>query len=246
MGNAQIFDVLASPCAMIIEAYAPVSQFERMTALTGNTPVFALALDGRGFHGQNGRTWATAQGNLFLCARLPLRRPSFSPLLQAVPCLSMLSAIGDAAAIQWPNDIVFASTFAKMGGCLTQVDSSGTAVTYGIGLNIMHSPALNGIRTAACADCFPPSQHAHLFQRLLFGIIERLLGLTPKVIDQPSAVLDDYRAHLVGVGMPVALSAFDGDPSPICGIFDGVTDDLRLRLRGHASSYARLRMRFCL
>lgn len=242
-GNAQLFDVPSAPSPMIIEAFAPVSQFERMTALTCREPVFALALDGRGFHGQNGRPWATTLGNLFLCARLPLVQPSFSPLLQAVACLSIISALGEAAAIQWPNDIVLRSSHAKMGGCLTQVDASGVAVTYGIGLNVVHSPVLNDIHTAACVDCFPSPLPENLFQHLLFDIIARLIDLTQTAISHPSAVLNDYRAHLLGVGMNVSLSAFDGDPCPVRGVFDGVTDDLALRLRCHDSVYSRLRMR---
>lgn len=59
------------PAALVIEEFALSSQFDRLEHAAPDRPLFTLALDGLGFHGQFSRPWHTAPGNLFLCAKIP-------------------------------------------------------------------------------------------------------------------------------------------------------------------------------
>ena len=112
-------------------------------------PVAALALTGTGFHGQRGRHWAAAAGNLHLCAVIAPQVPvsEYALALTTLPAVVAIDTIravsGDRLAprIKWVNDVVLEGK--KVAGVLTATQSSGdrleTAV-FGIGMNVAGAP----------------------------------------------------------------------------------------------------------
>ena len=56
---------------IIVEGMAAESQLDRLKNCCSKYPILAMALDGRGFHGQHNRPWMTGVGNLYLSMYLP-------------------------------------------------------------------------------------------------------------------------------------------------------------------------------
>ncbi len=141
----------------ILEEYSGTSQFDRLRNWRGPA-VFALALSGRGFHGQNARKWHTEAGNLHLSMAVPVHLPiSCAPAIQFLPGFVISQGINSfktddafVAEVKPPNDVIIkmntgskAGIPHKIAGILTEMRVSGqyiTQVRYGIGMNIMHAP----------------------------------------------------------------------------------------------------------
>ncbi len=140
----------------IIEEFANSSQFDRLKLWQG-MPVFALALDGSGFHGQNGRVWHTGPGNLYLSMAIPIRMDvAKAAELQVLPAQTIIRVLhnrwlsGMHAEIKVPNDIIVIRdderSPRKLAGILTELRVRGSQITqvrYGIGINIKHAPDID-------------------------------------------------------------------------------------------------------
>ncbi|MBQ9242633.1 MAG: hypothetical protein IJ165_05330 [Proteobacteria bacterium] len=136
----------------LFEAYASGSQFDRLRSWKGNG-IFAVALDGSGFHGRQGRAWQCCEGNLYLSVVLPASVP--------VPCVNELRSLPGSAVIgavrplmsvvplmKAPNDVVVRDSMGrlrKLAGSLTEVSVSGNhivQVRYGIGIDVWGAPEI--------------------------------------------------------------------------------------------------------
>ena len=143
----------------VIEEYANSSQFDRLKVWQGK-PVFAVACDGMGFHGQHGRIWQTGLGNLYLSMAIPIKTDvANAAALQVLPAQSIIRVLQDTwrsgihAEIKAPNDIIVihdeARSPCKLAGILTELRIQGTQITqvrYGIGMNIKFAPDIDDIQ----------------------------------------------------------------------------------------------------
>jgi BirA family biotin operon repressor/biotin-[acetyl-CoA-carboxylase] ligase len=111
--------------------------------------VACLAGSGENFHGQRGRPWAAAAGNIHLTVHLRPERtiPDFGvgfPLLAAVSVIETvdeLPGLAGASSLKWVNDILIGS--AKVAGFVAHVQSREDKVrsaVLGVGLNVETVP----------------------------------------------------------------------------------------------------------
>lgn len=230
-------------------------------------PVVALALAGRGFHGNRGRPWQALPGNLHLCAALPVDLPAAScapvlPALAAVAVTDALAAVcGPAlpARIKWINDLLVGE--AKVGGVLASAQLLGsriTSVVVGIGVNVRTTPAVVPtlfVPAVTCLAAHPAGAPAAaaagtLLAALLAALARRFAALAA---DGPADLVATYRARCQDVGRTVAVWAEslpdDSDAAPLApplarGLVTGLGPDLSLSLEGHASPLGGGRMAY--
>ena len=124
-----------------------------------NELAFRLASEGAGHgevviaeeqtegNGRRGRTWISPPGlNLYFSVILrpelaPQRAPELT-LVAAVAGVEALRALGAAAEIKWPNDLVIGER--KVGGILTELSSDADRIHFavlGMGVNLNGSPS---------------------------------------------------------------------------------------------------------
>jgi biotin-(acetyl-CoA carboxylase) ligase len=137
----------------LVVAEAPSSQFDTLRewldhGLELPGPVACVALSGS-FHGQRGRPWLSAPGNIHLCVVVP--EPPITArdvgLLSLLPALALVDAVRALSAgtlrpgIKWVNDVLVEGR--KIGGALTATKTQGdrvSALLLGIGLNVAQAP----------------------------------------------------------------------------------------------------------
>jgi BirA family biotin operon repressor/biotin-[acetyl-CoA-carboxylase] ligase len=119
-----------------------------------------LALQQTSGRGSRGRLWQAAPGNLSLSVLL---RPELAAAQAGMFALLAGVAVADAVRdlipahqgpmLKWPNDILLDG--AKLGGILIDATPQGEALDWlviGIGLNLVHAPAIPGRRTATLQE----------------------------------------------------------------------------------------------
>ena len=180
---------------MIFEKYTNSSQIDRFKHCTAPNPIFAIALDGKGFHGQHHRIWQTGLGNLYISTFFPVSNlhisdfPQRNTWFHQVPCQAVIKALSQIIqfspscmlGIKPPNDIVITildQTY-KLGGCLTEIAIQGNQITslrMGIGLNIQFAPNIPSTEglPAACCSSFHQNSSDDLFFPLLKSIAANL------------------------------------------------------------------------
>lgn len=244
--------------AGVVVARARASQYDALRAALAAgaplpTPLFALALGGDGFHGQRGRPWAAAPGNLHLCVAL---RPddllaARAPLLMALPAVAAAEAVealaGGALApgVKWVNDLLLDGR--KIGGVLAASQALDGRVGWavlGIGLNVAVAPPLpptpfvpaTGALAPACAAAgLPPPSLRDALLALLDALAARWRAWQR---EGPDALLAAYRARSLVLGRAVTVHPDPGEGSaaaaPLRGVAIAIDDDLALRLRDRA------------
>lgn len=183
----------------ILEEYSGSSQFDRLRNWRGPA-VFALALNGRGFHGQYNREWRTKAGNLFLSMAIPCNLPvSVAEKLQILPAQILVSLIRPKLKpcfqcdIKQPNDVVImdGTSTCKIAGILTEMRVSSSLITqvrYGLGLNLVHAPehlenavfpAISLRDVTSDVSKMPPIRYLHL-SRQFRSMLHDILVLIPE------------------------------------------------------------------
>jgi biotin-(acetyl-CoA carboxylase) ligase len=252
----------------VILAEAASSQFDALREALGGGlelagPTACLALTGRGFHGQRGRPWASAPGNLHLCAAFP--DPGVG--VGALPSLSMLPAVAVVDAIhaltggslrpgiKWVNDILVDGR--KVGGVLTATQTLGervSSVLLGIGLNVATAPPVPPTVFVPRVGCLAAAgagvTWAHAASAVVAALGRRLTGL---VGHGPAALLEAYRGASLVIGREVCVFA-EPDPeaatagrslAPVLrGTVRDVAADLSLVLEGVFAPVASGRLAF--
>jgi BirA family transcriptional regulator, biotin operon repressor / biotin---[acetyl-CoA-carboxylase] ligase len=243
---------------IVVIADAASSQYDVLATASRDpdvppAPVGALALTGAGFHGQRGRPWQAAAGNLHLSVSVPLDLPA-ATCGRALPALAAV-AVTDAIArrcgppspvrIKWINDLYIAE--AKVGGVVAATQVLGARITrlvLGIGLNVLVAPAVAPtifVPAVTCLGAHPAFAAAAaapgaLLADLLAALARRIQELQG---EGPGALIAAYRTRCHDVGRQVAIWP-DGAPDtadprelpppPARGRVTSLDDDLALHL----------------
>ena len=121
----------------------------------GSFPVFAsvIAASQTAGRGQHGHHWVSPVGNLYAAIRLPLTPPFTDfrgPIAVSTVIADVLSDLGYAVRIKWPNDIALETPtppWAKCAGIL--LEKKGDLLVAGIGINIVSHPPVSDLREGA-------------------------------------------------------------------------------------------------
>lgn len=244
---------------LAIRTHAPASQLDLLHGpLAGHVhaagPVACLALDGDGFHGHHGRTWAAVPGNLHLSVALPTRWPAATAgaSLSMLPAVAVCDAIADASggrvqpAIKWVNDILTAG--GKVAGVLTRTRVMGDAidlVAFGIGVNLAVAPLVTPTPFVPATACLRrcPGGDTLTLGTLACAVLAALASrLDEWHRDGPVALHRAYCDRSVVIGRHVGVwddRATDGVaserwPAPIAtGVVTAIGQDLSLSIAGH-------------
>ena len=239
-------------CACVVKE-AGASQFDALRALLAAGfrppgPLFTLAGAGRGFHGQRGRTWVAAPGNLHLCAvlcpaDLPAEQALALTMLPAVAAVDAIAGVGGDAAcagIKWVNDIVLDGR--KVGGVLTAAQTLDGRVGWavlGIGLNVAVAPDVTPTPFVPTVGCLA-SYRSGLTLREVLSALLRALAHRCRELERegPAPLLAAYRAASVIIGREVSVwpeeaagVSTTGRPRAR-GIVQAINGDLSLTLAG--------------
>jgi biotin-[acetyl-CoA-carboxylase] ligase BirA-like protein len=252
---------------IVVSSVTEVSQFDALDALIARgslarAPVVCAAISGERFHGQRGRQWAGARGNLHVSVAVPigLDAANVGVALSMLPAVAAVDAIaettGDSirAAIKWVNDIVIGDR--KAGGVLTTAHTTGRTiddVVWGVGINvdvvpaILPTPFVRGA-TSLRAEAGAAVDVSRLLWALLAAIARRHAELTH---EGPQPLASAYRRGSVVIGREVQVweesACADDDPAqwgpPFAeGVVADIADDLSLRLDGHLLPVTRGRL----
>jgi biotin-(acetyl-CoA carboxylase) ligase len=241
-------------CALVV-AEAPVSQFDTLREWVAGGlrlygPTACVALTGQGFHGQHGRAWLAAPGNLHVAVAIPepglaARDARSLAMLPAVALVDAVGAVSEGAlrpGIKWVNDVLLGER--KIGGALaaTQIQSDRVqALFLGLGLNLATSPPVPSTpfvpAVGSLAEAGTSVTLADALTCVLAAVGERVCEL---VEEGPGSLLDAYRAASLVIGREVcvfedraagAAPAASGPP-PLRGTVRGIADDFSLILEG--------------
>lgn len=250
---------------VIVMGYAPRSQYDALHAAAGagvhlDEPVACLALGGRGFHGQRGRRWVVAPGNLFLTVGAAPYAPvsEIVPALTALPAVAVVDSVralgGTNAGIKWVNDILLND--AKIAGVLAATHVQGTRVdnvVFGVGVNVVSAPAV-------APTPFVPQSSSLLRQGVktdlptfFWAMLDALASRYNELLVSQShgTLLAAYRRASVVVGRRVRLWSEEIDltgdpvdwPLPLAsGLVEAIGPDLSLRLSGQPEPIRRGRL----
>ena len=247
-GAARLFEAPDAEYPVIIESYALSSQYERLAPCRLPTPVFSLALNGEGFHGQGGRPWAAGKGNLHLCARLPLQTAEASPIYRLIPSLAAVRSLGGGFGLKWPNDIVSGDPRHKVGGSLTAVLPQDRALLLGIGVNLSRAPKISmrdGVCAAACyPHAFDFNDQSRIHRWVARAAMHEVTAVYEESLRAPQKLIEEYRSRLLGIGHHVMLIDARTDAVVASGIFSDIDEEFAVCLSGHATHYRDVRMRF--
>jgi BirA family biotin operon repressor/biotin-[acetyl-CoA-carboxylase] ligase len=162
--------------------------------------------------GRLGRSWSSPKyKGIYLSLILrPKILPSQSPvltLLAAVSaCEAIKEAVGLAATIKWPNDIL--SRNKKLGGILTELDAETDVVRFvviGIGLNVNNDKkSLVSGATSLREEKGGSINRVALLQELLRKIEGNYLSFQKK---GPSFITDKWRNYSVTLGKRVKVAS---------------------------------------
>jgi len=235
---------------LVLVADSPCSQYDALRqALTAEGPpprnLACVALSGSGFHGQHGRPWSTAPGNLHLSAIIAcdLSAADFAPVMPALPAVAVAEAVTTlgqgrlSPGIKWVNDVLLRDH--KVAGGLTAVRTDRgriTAVVLGVGLNVAVAPDL----PADSAGLRSTSLRAVLLDRTpgldqtLTAVLAALARRFVRLQESGSAdLLRAYRDLSVVLGRRVLVQPEQG-PGVTAEVV-AIEPDLSLRLQGVAA-----------
>jgi BirA family biotin operon repressor/biotin-[acetyl-CoA-carboxylase] ligase len=250
----------------LVAAEAPGSQFDALReALAGGLelpgPTACLALTGRGFHGQRGRPWASASGNLHLCTVFP--EPGLSagalPSLPMLPVVALVDAIRVLTAlrpgIKWVNDVLVDGR--KVGGVLAATQTQGhrvSAVLLGIGLNVATAPPVARTPFAPSVGCLAEAGARTTWDAAAAAVLAALgRRLAVLVAQGPGELLEAYREASLVIGREVCVFADADSPAAsaggrpttvLRGVVRGIAADLSLTLEGVAAPVTSGRLAF--
>jgi len=186
--------------------------------------------------GRRGRSWISPRGlNLYFSVILrpelaPQRAPELT-LVAAVAGVEALRALGAAAEIKWPNDLVIGER--KVGGILTELSSDPDRIHFavlGMGVNLNGSPSQSSPELAGRATCVAEAtgktvRRAH-FAVDLWLRLESWLDLHAE--EGFSRVRDAWRESCATLRNKVSVET---GTQPIVGIAEDIDESGALLLR---------------
>lgn len=206
-----------------------------------------LALGGGGFHGQHGRPWLVAPGNLQLAAVVPQPRLRAREvrMLAALPSLALVDAVSGLAGarrpgIKWVNDVLLDGR--KIGGALTTTQTLGdrvSAVLFGVGLNVAVSPPVPPTPFVPSVGCLAGAGIEVTLVGAALRVLAALGARMRELVEKgPQPLLDAYRRASLVIGRQVCVFDDHGrGETPLTGAVQrgtvrGIADDLSLLLEG--------------
>lgn len=243
--------------ALLVVEQADRSQYDALLAMAREpagiaAPIAAIALGGRGFHGNRGRPWLAEPGNLHLSCALPVdlelgRAAAGIPAVAAVAVCDALArcAPGLEPRLKWVNDVLLGE--AKTAGVLASAQTRGSralALVLGIGINVAVAPAVTStlfVPRVTCLHEHPPAAKVtlpDLTRALLAALWTRIeelqhTGAAAAVAAYRRAWGDRGREVTVWAeGLPDAARADDLPPPLARGRALALTDDLALVVEG--------------
>jgi len=230
----------------VIVAEAPSSQFDVLreslaSALHLPGPTACVALSGRGFHGQRGRPWVSAPGNLHMCAAFPspplVAREALS--LPMLPALAVVDAVWELTGgalrpgIKWVNDLMVEGR--KIGGVLTATQLQGDridAILLGIGVNVATAPPVPPTPFVPLVGCLAEAGVKTTWAEVAFSVMTALgRRMSDLAAYGTGGLLEAYRASSLVIGQEVCVFS-DSEPgeAPV-----GATPSLRGTVRDIAA-----------
>jgi BirA family biotin operon repressor/biotin-[acetyl-CoA-carboxylase] ligase len=227
--------------------------------------VACVALTGQGFHGDRGRPWRAAAGNLHLSAAMPLKLPAASHALALtmLPPVAVIDAIEAATSgavrpgIKWINDIVVSDE--KVAGVLTAsrvFRSEIDFAVFGVGVNVRAAPDLPPTPFVPAPRCLAECRGAEhvTLQAMLWHVLDALAARVRQLQDEgPLPVQRDYKQRSIAIGRRVRVwdaslrdeTDLDAWPAPrASGVVVDIDDHLALHLEGRAEAIASGRLAF--
>jgi BirA family transcriptional regulator, biotin operon repressor / biotin---[acetyl-CoA-carboxylase] ligase len=177
-----------------------------------------------GGRGRSGRAWSSPSGNLHLTvlmlAPCALRH---QPKLGFVAGVALQAAIGGAARLKWPNDILVDG--AKVAGLLLEGLGNGAAVAIGIGVNVSSHPDGVPYPATTLTAHDPDASVARLFQQVAL----RLDATLDSFGDGSGfeAIRRAWLSHAAFLGKTIAVRQ---DGSDLAGVFRDIDPDGHLIL----------------
>jgi BirA family biotin operon repressor/biotin-[acetyl-CoA-carboxylase] ligase len=250
----------------LVVAEAPSSQFDTLRerldhGLELPGPVACLALSGRGFHGQRGRPWQSAPGNLHLCVVVPEPRIAARDvgLLTLLPALALVDAIRAVSGgtlrpgIKWVNDVWLGER--KIGGVLTATKTQAdrvSALVLGIGLNVATAPPVPPTAFVPSVGCLAAAGTAATLAEATVCVLQAVgRRVSEAVAAGPATLIAAYRDASLVIGREVCVfedppreAGAGGRPACIRGTVRGIGDDLSLVLEGVAEPVTSGRLAF--
>ncbi len=252
----------------VIVGEAPVSQFDVLKDLLkmeggALTATACAALHGRKFHGQRGRPWAAASGNLHLCTavRPPDMEARYALGLTMIPAVSVVRTVrrlageGVRPGIKWVNDILLDGR--KIAGVLTHTHSRGSKladIVFGIGLNIAQAPEISWTPFVPATGCLAQAGVGISLASAFDAILEEIAVLLDDYLRRgPGPLFEMYRSYSLVVGSEVCIwdeepgaepEGYVNIPPRVRGIVRELLPDLSLVVEGHSEPVTRGRLAF--
>lgn len=223
-------------------------------------PTACLALAGGGFHGQHGRPWLAAPGNLQLAVVLPEPRVAAREvrMLSALPALALVDAVSVLGAgslrpgIKWVNDVLISGR--KIGGALTTTRTLGdrvSAVLFGLGLNVAVAPPVPPTPFVPAVGCLADAGVKVALVEAALAVLAAIGGRVRELREKgPGPLVDDYRRASLVIGREVCVFDDRGQgETPLAGpvvrgTVRGIGDDLSLLLEGAEAALTSGRLAF--
>ncbi len=182
-----------------------------------------------GGRGRRGREWRSEPGDAVLCS-VVLRPPvpaADTGMLPIVAAVSVAEALGDAAGIIWPNDIVIGER--KVCGILCELAADETGVAWivvGIGINVRGVPELGDAKwqPGALIDGGTPPSRARVLVAVLTSLSRRYAEW---LADGPAATLAAFAERDLLHGTGITIQTGDRATS---GTANGLDESGRLRV----------------
>lgn len=195
----------------VLDEIASTNTYLKKLAETGEKEgAVVIARRQTGGRGRRGRSFASAEGGLYMSVLLrPKLPPERATLLTTATAVAVLRAVkrvtGIAAAVKWVNDILIRQK--KVAGILAEAAASdaGDRLRYaviGIGVNvdsITFPPDVAEIATSLRAHTNTPFSIADLADAILDALREVFAEI------ESAAFMDEYRAASLAVGRRVSV-----------------------------------------
>ncbi len=206
----------------------------RYASENGPGPIWFVASEQTAGKGRTGRQWVSKPGNLYSTALLPLQS-----IDRTVPVLALtiglavfdtfqlLSEGMMVPGLKWPNDVRVNQ--AKISGILLEtgsLDNGQMWLSIGIGLNLVHSPSIEGYKTtnlfAETGKTVSPEQARSILDERVRQRLKQHVHVGV------ASIISDWTERSDQIGQRCRTTYRDGT---IEGVFAGLDEFGQLRLR---------------